>query len=93
MGISKLGKLAKSASGILGLITTQIVKWVREYDQSGPRPMRGGSLGCVRGKDYLEVDSEELLDFWRKRLKVRREYRTGVSKSQARLWKGDHWVA
>ena len=25
--------------------------------------MRGGSLGWVRGKDYLEVDSEELLDF------------------------------
>ena len=55
--------------------------------------MRGGSLGCVRGKDYLEVDSEELIDFWRKRLKVRREYRTSLSKSQARLWKGDHWVA
>ena len=87
------GKEERSALKFRGLL--RFLKWVREYDQSGPRPMRGGSLGCVRGKDYLEVDSEELIDFWRKRIEVRREYRTSLSKSlrTPRLWKGDHWVA
>ena len=55
------GKEERSALKFRGLL--RFLKWVRESDQSGPRPMRGGSLGCVRGKDYLEVDSEELLDF------------------------------